>query len=251
MVRAEEAETLPRLVLDAGIIADLRYIFTGRFDDAALARAAESAATLPAPSALLGEYDIDRLRLGGASGHLRGRLVRPSLARRSFPRCIGRMKLVKSASRTGGCFRKARGPIREDPEPEPGKRPVGAGPSLGGKSEAACLQQAAFHFAGVRARSATIMTISPGELQPRRQHLQPPLHRLAGELPRRAAQRQDQPPAVARQGRRARAPRSPTPTASPRAASPGRAPPPRPPARATAARRSARPPRPARPPCSG
>ena len=58
MVRADEAETLPRLVLDAGIIPDLRYVFTGRFDDAALARAAESAATLPAPSALIGESDM-------------------------------------------------------------------------------------------------------------------------------------------------------------------------------------------------
>ena len=68
MVRAEEAETLPRLVLDAGIIPDLRYVFTGQFDDAALARAAESAATVPAPSALLGEVRHDRVRTGRRFG---------------------------------------------------------------------------------------------------------------------------------------------------------------------------------------
>ena len=55
------------LVEDAGILADLRYVFSGHFDERTLTRAAESAidAPLPGPPARtpdLAESDRDALR---------------------------------------------------------------------------------------------------------------------------------------------------------------------------------------------
>lgn len=41
----ESGDETRRFVHDAGVLADLRYLATGRFDDAAVARAAESALT--------------------------------------------------------------------------------------------------------------------------------------------------------------------------------------------------------------
>ena len=58
--RASDSDGAPlrNLVLQAGFVADVRYIRTGHFDDAAVARAAETALRLPARSALRGEYDL-------------------------------------------------------------------------------------------------------------------------------------------------------------------------------------------------